>query len=234
MTEHLDFIRNLEHFIELEEYIFVHAGVHPNQPIEETDPYTLMWIREEFYKAYSGEKTVIFGHTPTKNLHDKSFNLFWRKSNHRHRRRCCLRRTIKLSGIAQSRSLLRQTQQMNDILKCRGDFMTNKKYEALVPDRIFIGGIDAIDELLENEKIDVIYDLRAEVKGPLSSEISIHQPIVDEADNQDESIKAAVTEVMNAYNSGKNVYFHCNTGRGRAGTIATATLTRTWSSRFCR
>jgi protein-tyrosine phosphatase len=29
---------------------------------------------------------------------------------------------------------------------------------------------------------------------------------------------------MNAYNSGKNVYFHCNTGRGRAGTIATATL----------
>ncbi|WP_172370983.1 protein-tyrosine phosphatase family protein [Sporosarcina jiandibaonis] len=102
--------------------------------------------------------------------------------------------------------------------------MKNKKYEAIVPGRIFIGGIDAIDELLENEKIDVIYDLRAEVKGPLSSEVSVHQPIVDEADNQDESIKAAVTEVMNAYNSGKNVYFHCNTGRGRAGTIAAATL----------
>jgi protein-tyrosine phosphatase len=113
---------------------------------------------------------------------------------------------------------------MNDIMKSRGDFMTTKKYEALVPDRIFIGGIDAIDELLEYEKIDVIYDLRAEVKGPLSSDVSIHQPIVDEAANQDESIKAAVTAVMNAYNSGKNVYFHCNTGRGRAGTIATATI----------
>ncbi len=78
--------------------------------------------------------------------------------------------------------------------------------------------------LLTNEKIDVIYDLRAEVKGPLSSDISVHQPIVDEADDQDDSIKAAVKEVVNAYNSGKNVYFHCNTGRGRAGTIATATL----------
>ena len=28
-----------------------------------------MWIREDFYKEYVGEKTVIFGHTPTKHLH---------------------------------------------------------------------------------------------------------------------------------------------------------------------
>lgn len=102
--------------------------------------------------------------------------------------------------------------------------MTNKKYEALIPERVFMGGIDAIDDLLENEKIDVIYDLRAEVNGPLSSDLSIHQPIVDEAEHQDESIKAAVKEVVDAYHSGKNVYFHCNTGRGRAGTIAAATL----------
>lgn len=102
--------------------------------------------------------------------------------------------------------------------------MINKKYEALVPNRIFFGGIDAIDELLSNEKIDVIYDLRAELKGPLSSKVSVHQPIVDEAGNQDESIKAAVNAVVAAFHSGKNVYFHCNTGRGRAGTIATATL----------
>ena len=94
--------------------------------------------------------------------------------------------------------------------------MTNKNYQALIPNRIFIGGIDAIDELLSNETIDVIYDLRAEVKGPLSSDISIHQPIVDDAEQQDESIKRAVTEVVDAYRDGKNVYFHCNTGRGRA------------------
>lgn len=102
--------------------------------------------------------------------------------------------------------------------------MTNKNYQELIPNRIFIGGIDAIDELLSNETIDVIYDLRAEVKGPLSSRISIHQPIVDDAEQQDESIRMAVKEVIDAYNAGKNVYFHCNTGRGRAGTIATAAL----------
>ena len=102
--------------------------------------------------------------------------------------------------------------------------MTNKEYEELIPNRIFIGGIDAIDELLTNEKIDVIYDLRAEVEDSLSSDISVHQPILDEDEHQDESIKAAVKEVIDSYHAGKNVYFHCNTGRGRAGTIATATL----------
>ncbi len=102
--------------------------------------------------------------------------------------------------------------------------MNSKKYEELIPGRIFIGGINAIDQLLENEKIDVIYDLRAEVNGPLSSSISVHQPIADEAEYQDESIKKAVMKVVEAYNNGENIYFHCNTGRGRAGTIAAATL----------
>ncbi len=102
--------------------------------------------------------------------------------------------------------------------------MTTNQYEALIPNRIFIGGVDAIEDLLTNEKIDIIYDLRAEVNGPLASDRSIHRPIVDEAEHQDESIRKAVKDVMNAYHSGKNVYFHCNTGRGRAGTIASATL----------
>lgn len=102
--------------------------------------------------------------------------------------------------------------------------MKNKKYEELIPNRIFIGGVDAIDELLANEEIDIIFDLRAEVKGPLSSDLSVHQPIVDDTEQQDMSIQAAVKEVTDAYMAGKNVYFHCNTGRGRAGTIATATL----------
>jgi serine/threonine protein phosphatase 1 len=70
LDRHLNFIQKLDHFIELEEYIFVHAGVHPNQTIGETEQYTLMWIREEFHKAYAGEKTVIFGHTPTIHLHN--------------------------------------------------------------------------------------------------------------------------------------------------------------------
>lgn len=102
--------------------------------------------------------------------------------------------------------------------------MSSKEYEELIPERIFIGGIGAIQELLENENIDVIYDLRAEVNGTQSSNISIHQPISDDNDYQDESIKKAVKEVVDSYHAGKNIYFHCNTGRGRAGTVAAATL----------
>nr|WP_179392717.1 dual specificity protein phosphatase family protein [Sporosarcina sp. JAI121] len=102
--------------------------------------------------------------------------------------------------------------------------MMEKNYGELIPNRIFIGGVDAIDNLLAKEKIDIIYDLRAEVNSALPSEKSIHQPIVDDAEQQDDSILAAVKKVIDAYNQGKNIYFHCNTGRGRAGTIATATL----------
>lgn len=102
--------------------------------------------------------------------------------------------------------------------------MPKNNYEALIPGRIFVGGIDAIDELINQEDIDVIYDLRAKVDGDLPSKKSIHTPIVDNKEDQEQSIKDTTKAVMDAYNSGKNVYFHCNTGRGRGGTIATAVL----------
>ncbi|WP_033541012.1 metallophosphoesterase family protein [Planococcus sp. CAU13] len=62
--DQVEFIRQMDYFHETDDYIFVHAGVQPGTPVEQTDPYTLMWIREEFYEAYSGDKTVVFGHTP--------------------------------------------------------------------------------------------------------------------------------------------------------------------------
>jgi len=33
-----------------------------------------LWIREEFHVGYQGEKTVIFGHTPTYKLHQNPIN----------------------------------------------------------------------------------------------------------------------------------------------------------------
>ncbi|TQR18985.1 protein-tyrosine phosphatase family protein [Psychrobacillus vulpis] len=99
-----------------------------------------------------------------------------------------------------------------------------KNYESLIPNRIFVGGVDGVQHLLENEKIDIIFDLRAEKKDHPAEELSVHQPIMDDAPHQDASIKKAVDEVTKAYHEGKNVYFHCGTGRGRAGTIAVATL----------
>lgn len=102
--------------------------------------------------------------------------------------------------------------------------LPRNNYEAVIPGRVFVGGVDAIDTLLAQEDIDVIYDLRAQIKGDLPSEKSIHQPIVDDVVQQKHSIQDAVQAVMKDYHDGKNVYFHCNTGRGRGGTIATAVL----------
>lgn len=99
-----------------------------------------------------------------------------------------------------------------------------KNYEALVSNRIFVGGVDGVEDLLANEKVDVIFDLRVTQKDHPAEKLRVHQPIADESSDQDISIKKAVDEVVKAYNEGKNVYFHCTSGRGRAGTLAVATL----------
>lgn len=101
--------------------------------------------------------------------------------------------------------------------------MNTKAYQSLVDDRIFIGGVTDVPEANENEQIDVVYDLRAEVSAS-SSDISKHQPIVDDGEFQDESIRTGVKQIVQDYQDGKKVFFHCNTGRGRAGTMAVATL----------
>ncbi|MEG0456172.1 MAG: hypothetical protein RR559_12665, partial [Bacteroides sp.] len=55
--------------IEQENYIFVHAGVEPNIPLNQNTKKSLLWIRDEFHKNYKGNQTVVFGHTPTPALH---------------------------------------------------------------------------------------------------------------------------------------------------------------------
>lgn len=102
--------------------------------------------------------------------------------------------------------------------------MPKNNYEPLIQGRIFFGGVEAIDDLITNEEIDVIYDLRASVPNELPNHKSIHQPIVNDEAKQQESIQDAVNAVMKDYYDGKNIYFHCNTGRGRGGTIATAVM----------
>ncbi|MBA2937603.1 serine/threonine protein phosphatase [Paenibacillus sp. CGMCC 1.16610] len=79
LSQHLAFITNLEHYIETDDYIFVHAGVQPGTPISETDPHTLMWIRDEFHTGYSDKKMVVFGHTSTDTLHGdtENFNVYF-------------------------------------------------------------------------------------------------------------------------------------------------------------
>lgn len=71
---HVDFIKKLNYYYETEQYIFVHGGVHPKTPLNETDPYVLVWIRDEFHNGYNGDQTVVFGHTRTARLHGNPDN----------------------------------------------------------------------------------------------------------------------------------------------------------------
>jgi len=74
LSRHLEFIRSLPYYAEEGDTIFVHAGVKPGVPPAETDPHDLVWIRDVFHTGYAGEKTVVFGHTPTMGLHQDKEN----------------------------------------------------------------------------------------------------------------------------------------------------------------
>lgn len=108
-------------------------------------------------------------------------------------------------------------------LNWRMDIMTTKTYHELIKDRIFIGGADDVKDMMENEKADIIVDLRAEAPGETEYN-RMHSPIVDDAEHQDESIKKSIDHVVKAYNDGKKVYFHCAGGSNRTGTVAVGTL----------
>jgi len=56
--------------------------------------------------------------------------------------------------------------------------MATKNYNELVKNRIYFGGADDVKDMMENEKADVIFDLRAESHENKSGYDRIHIPIV--------------------------------------------------------
>lgn len=61
---HIDFLRTLPTYVETEKYIFVHAGIRPNVPMEAQTEDDLVWIRGPFFEhTASFGKIVIHGHT---------------------------------------------------------------------------------------------------------------------------------------------------------------------------
>lgn len=99
-----------------------------------------------------------------------------------------------------------------------------KNYHELIKDRIYIGGADDVADVLENERIDTVFDLRAESSNVSFNETSVNSPIIDDVDQQDTAIKNSIEQVVDAYNKGENVYFHCQGGSNRTGTVAIGTL----------
>ncbi|MEE4199787.1 metallophosphoesterase family protein [Erythrobacter sp.] len=62
--EERDYIAGFEEMIEAGDYLFVHAGIDPEVPLDEQKRSDLLWIRERFLN-HSGplEKVVVHGHT---------------------------------------------------------------------------------------------------------------------------------------------------------------------------
>lgn len=65
---HLAFLRRLDLFCALGDYLFVHAGIKPGVPLDRQDERDLLWIRGEFHNAPAKtrpDRVVVHGHQPT-------------------------------------------------------------------------------------------------------------------------------------------------------------------------
>jgi len=62
--EHLEFLENLRPYLQLGDYLFVHAGIRPGLPLERQRTEDLLWIRDDFTDPEDEhEFKVIHGHT---------------------------------------------------------------------------------------------------------------------------------------------------------------------------
>ena len=103
-----------------------------------------------------------------------------------------------------------------------------KNYQTLVGDRIYFGGAKDVQEMVDNEGVEVVVDLREESEACEASNPSvtwIKIPLGDNAtEPEDELFVQAIKAVVSAYKEGKKVAFHCGGGKGRTGTVAVGTL----------
>jgi serine/threonine protein phosphatase 1 len=68
----IDFLLSFEDMIAIGDYLFVHAGIAPEVPLERQSTNDLRWIREPFL-SYDGDHgfVVIHGHTITRDAEDR-------------------------------------------------------------------------------------------------------------------------------------------------------------------
>jgi protein-tyrosine phosphatase len=104
----------------------------------------------------------------------------------------------------------------------------DKNYQSLVENRIFLGGAADVEAMVNNEGVEVVVDLRGEATAcayPSAHVEWIQVPLGDNAEGpQDQLFQQAIQHVLDAYNSGKKVGFHCGGGKGRTGAVAVGTL----------
>ncbi|KRF18623.1 dual specificity protein phosphatase family protein [Paenibacillus sp. Soil787] len=103
-----------------------------------------------------------------------------------------------------------------------------KNYQSLHEDKIFFGGAADVEDMVKNEGIEVVVDLRGEATEcayPSADVEWIQVPLGDNAEGpQDVLFQQAINHIIEAYRSGKKVGFHCGGGSGRTGAVAVGTL----------
>lgn len=63
-ARYLDMIRRASPYVEMEDYILVHAGIRPGTPLQDQTSHDLMWIREPFLSTGGLlGKRIVHGHT---------------------------------------------------------------------------------------------------------------------------------------------------------------------------
>lgn len=63
--EHLHFLKELERYIAIGDYVFAHAGIDPARPVHKQTERDLYWIRARFLNSRRRIKhRVVHGHTP--------------------------------------------------------------------------------------------------------------------------------------------------------------------------
>ncbi|MBJ7966853.1 protein-tyrosine phosphatase family protein [Bacillus cereus] len=103
--------------------------------------------------------------------------------------------------------------------------MTN--YHELVKGKVYIGGVDAIQEAVKKNGITEVFDLRAGGEEPEGFPAGTKRhayPIVEGLEGQDESVRNAIAAVKEAVEQDKKVFPHCSGGSNRTGTVATGLL----------
>lgn len=67
--EHVEFLASFDDYLEIGDYLFVHAGLRPGVPLDEQSPDDLRWIRNEFLDHRSSfGKVVVHGHSITEEV----------------------------------------------------------------------------------------------------------------------------------------------------------------------
>lgn len=61
---HGEFFQNLQYYYLTDKYLFIHAGIDPNYPLEKQDEVDMVYIRHKFiYSKHNLPQKIIFGHT---------------------------------------------------------------------------------------------------------------------------------------------------------------------------